>query len=651
VTQPFTKIDIKALLSQFKSGQTKRFAFVLGAGASKESGIPVGGEMVLHWLYEYGVMKGVDLDEITPSERIEWAEENVPGWNSESPGANYSLVYDLAFKANAPAGFDYLQRAMTGKQPSYGYFVLARLLANQTRNHKLVITTNFDQLVETACLVYESRMPLVCGHRSLAGHIDSDEITVPTVVKVHHDLLLGPHSGSADTAELPDEFRDLLDGLLSRHRPLFIGYAGNDPSLMDYLSDLAPGTFRRGAPIWCYLKGDLPTKRTIDFVTKHHGWLVEIPGFDSLLLQIGEVIGETLPSEDDFHRQGRERFGLLKRQFDTLRASTDKNTSAAAVATAKRTGGEWAWQADIAKAKSATARQKLYEEAIADLPNSAPLLDGFAKFLTEQGADDDRAESLYKRAVEADPTNETYSAAFALFLLSVRKDPARAEAVCAPLVRDLRFVEIPAGTFVMGSPPDEQGRHDNETQHPVTISKPFRMMAYPVTQRLWQAVTGNNPSTFQGPDLPVTDVSWGDAQAFLTKLNGLLKPNAPYRLPTEAEWEYACRAGTTGARYGELDRIAWHGDNSGRRPHPVGEKQPNGWGLYDTLGNVWEWCHDWYGEYPEQGVVDPQRPMKGRARVLRGGSWSRGPANARASSRAGFNPGTRYVYYGFRCAQ
>jgi len=217
--------------------------------------------------------------------------------------------------------------------------------------------------------------------------------------------------------------------------------------------------------------------------------------------------------------------------------------------------------------------------------------------------------------------------------------------------KDFRLVDIPAGRFVMGSPPDEEGRHENETQHPVTIGKPFRMMVYPVTQRLWQAVMGNNPSTFQGPDLPVTDVSWHDAQAFLTKLNGLLKPSAPYRLPTEAEWEYACRAGTTGARYGELDRIAWHGGNSGGKLQPVGTMNPNSWGLYDTLGNVWEWCEDWFGEYPKQGVVDPQGPTKGDSRVLRGGSWNDGPADARASSRVRFNPGYRLVGYGFRCAQ
>ncbi|HRR75140.1 MAG TPA: bifunctional serine/threonine-protein kinase/formylglycine-generating enzyme family protein [Myxococcota bacterium] len=214
----------------------------------------------------------------------------------------------------------------------------------------------------------------------------------------------------------------------------------------------------------------------------------------------------------------------------------------------------------------------------------------------------------------------------------------------------LRFVHIPAGTFMMGSPKDEDGRYSYEKQHKVTLTSPFEMMVTPVTQSLWQFVMGNNPSHFKGPDLPVERVSWNDVQDFIQKLNQMLGTNN-LRLPTEAEWEYACRAGTTGARYGELDKIAWYGGNSGSKTHPVGTKAPNAWGLYDMLGNVWEWCQDWYGDYPSGSVTDPTGPSTGSARVDRGGSWSDSARGVRAADRSYDDPGYRLFILGLRLAR
>ena len=179
----------------------------------------------------------------------------------------------------------------------------------------------------------------------------------------------------------------------------------------------------------------------------------------------------------------------------------------------------------------------------------------------------------------------------------------------------MELVKIPAGTFTMGSPANEKDRSDDEKQHQVTISKDFYLGKYEVTQAQWTAVMGNNPSNFKGENLPVETVSWEDAQEFIKKLNA--KGEGIYRLPTEAEWEYAARGGTTGAYYGNVNDIGWFTDNSGGKTHPVGQKQANGFGLYDTSGNVWEWCSDWYGEYPSGSLTDPTGATSGSIRVNR----------------------------------
>ena len=165
----------------------------------------------------------------------------------------------------------------------------------------------------------------------------------------------------------------------------------------------------------------------------------------------------------------------------------------------------------------------------------------------------------------------------------------------------------------------------------------------------------NNPSRFKGEgQQPVELFSWDDCQEFLTKINVL--GQGVFRLPTEAEWEYAYRAGSTTAYYLEddpvqLDAYAWYGANSNSQTHPVGQKEPNAWGLYDMSGNVWEWCHDWYGPYPSGSVIDPTGPDSGMARVLRGGSWFSYPSICRSADRFDNTPVARYDNIGFRVVQ
>jgi hypothetical protein len=190
----------------------------------------------------------------------------------------------------------------------------------------------------------------------------------------------------------------------------------------------------------------------------------------------------------------------------------------------------------------------------------------------------------------------------------------------SPILKAI-FVLIPAGTFMMGSPEDEPGRKDHETLHQVTISKPFYLQTTPVTQGQWKQVMGNNPSHYRGDDnLPVEGVSWNNVQEFILKLNKM-EGTDKYRLPTEAQWEYACRAGSTtaycfGDDRGRLGEYAWIADY---KTHPVGQKKPNEWGLYDMHGNIRELVQDEAAYYPAGHVTDPEGPSLGFRRVLRGG--------------------------------
>ncbi len=213
----------------------------------------------------------------------------------------------------------------------------------------------------------------------------------------------------------------------------------------------------------------------------------------------------------------------------------------------------------------------------------------------------------------------------------------------------MEFAWVPAGEFQMGST-SAAADDDERPLTRVRISRGFWLGRHEVTQSEWQAVMGTNPSRFSGcGSCPVENVSWDDAQLFIGRLNARAG-GSRYRLPTEAEWEYAARAGTIGDRYGNLDAIAWHGDNSGRRPQPAGRKAPNAWGLHDMLGNVWEWVQDWHGSYPGGSLADPQGPVSGSYRVYRGGSWHAGigARGCRSSFRGGNPPGHRGNNVGFR---
>jgi formylglycine-generating enzyme required for sulfatase activity len=228
----------------------------------------------------------------------------------------------------------------------------------------------------------------------------------------------------------------------------------------------------------------------------------------------------------------------------------------------------------------------------------------------------------------------------------------------------MEFVLIKPGQFIMGSPKDEPGRYSGEIPHQVNLTSPFYMQTTEATQGQWKALMGRNPSSQKacGDNCPVEQVSWDDVQKFIQKLNQK-EGTDKYRLPTEAEWEYACRAGNATAfpngnittfQCGldpNLDAIGWYCGNSKNRVHPVAQKKPNAWGLHDMHGNVQEWCQDWFGIYPYDEVTNPKGPPEGTYRVMRSGVWYSPARDCRSASRFGSPPHYRFRHIGFRLSR
>lgn len=257
-----------------------------------------------------------------------------------------------------------------------------------------------------------------------------------------------------------------------------------------------------------------------------------------------------------------------------------------------------------------------------------------------------------------------------MLMLAILAAPVAAETT--PLPRDqpitnntgMKFVRIPPGEYLRGSPTDENAREADEHQHKVRLTRPFYLGVTEVTQKQWHAVMGHHPAGVRGDDLPANRISWHDAVTFCLRLSA--QDGRKYRLPTEAEWEYACRAGTTGPHAGNVDDLAWYHANSDQQTRPVATRQPNAWGLYDMHGNVWEWCSDIYGPYPRGMTIDPasvlpgdyqpppaiecELPMHATApvRVLRGGSWTNPVFGCRSARRDWALPDAASDTVGFR---
>ena len=426
--------------------------FVLGSGASRQSGIKTGDEMVADWLE---MLRAEDPDQdLDNTEQGHWATAarlEIPGFDPTAPAASYSQVFARTYRGRGGEGFDYLEAEVAGREPSFGYSVLAQILAD-TR-HKIVVTTNFDDLVAEALGIYTTATPVICGHESLAGFIRHHPVR-PQIVKVHQHLFYAPNSTVKELTALPTGFASALKDLFTAHVPVVIGYGGNDGCLMNVLTEgdlhLPQGMY------WCYLKSaGRPRQEILDLVDGCGGWLVPIDGFDELMVDLQDTLG--LSILDEFlNTRGDERAARYlanrtaiiearsarahaqlrhdeRAPADAIRADSHevpprglRVVRSSGVASA-RTPEEWNSLAQ--REPDEDRRAEIYEDGVRALPESAEMATLAALFMEGSGATERRAEDLHFRAVVLAPTDSGVLTNYANFLTDIRQDHDAAAAL------------------------------------------------------------------------------------------------------------------------------------------------------------------------------------------------------------------------------
>jgi tetratricopeptide (TPR) repeat protein len=410
------------------------FCFVLGSGASKQSGIPTGAELVARWLRELH-----EMEDDTGRRLEEWATaENlgIEGFCYEKAERFYPPIYQRRFSDYKEEGYAFLENALDGREPSFGYSVLAQVLA--TTHHKVAITTNFDNLIADALATYMRTYPFVCGHESLTGYIRQD-LRRPLIAKIHRDLLLQPKSNPDEIAKLPDQWTLALTRIFARFTPIVLGYGGNDGSLMSFLESLTP---IEGGIFWCHRDVNQPDERVCNVVSRHPGGgLVPITGFDELMLQLQEQL--KLPFLlPEMERREKQRVDDYQKQFERLTASIRapgktpadekakeavREAAQAAVQRITKEKDWWSWQLKAYEEFDPKRREAVFREALKDFPDSVELMANFAEFLHTNAQKYDEAEMLYRKVAEIIPGNAVVLSNLAEFMCYVRKNHDEAE--------------------------------------------------------------------------------------------------------------------------------------------------------------------------------------------------------------------------------
>ncbi|HYX30355.1 MAG TPA: tetratricopeptide repeat protein [Pyrinomonadaceae bacterium] len=424
---------VDEFLTRHEQMSDRPFCWVLGSGASVQSGIPTGSVLVEQWLKELH-----RLEDFSRSTIEQWATADVleiPGFEYARAANFYPWVYHRRFRDYKEQGYAFLEKAMEKAEPSFGYSVLAQIMTHT--QHKTAITTNFDNLIADALSIYTKTFPLVCGHESLTGYIRAN-LRRPLVAKIHRDLLLAPLSNPDEIAKLPGEWAAALKKILDRFTPIVIGYGGNDGSLMGFLRDLEP---IEGGIFWCY-RGEGEVEPNVqDIVEKHKGRLVPILGFDELMLQLQEKLELPilLPQLQSTHDA---RVANYRKQFETLNASLEKLSETplaeevrepvrkAAAAAFERLTTEkdwWAWQLKAYAEPDPDMKEEIFRRGLEEFPKSAQLTGEFAIFMMDVRRDYDEAERLYRRALELDPINAVATGNLAFFMWEARKNYDQAE--------------------------------------------------------------------------------------------------------------------------------------------------------------------------------------------------------------------------------
>lgn len=401
----------------------RRYCFVLGSGASVPSGIPTGEILATNWIRDLFKRRHPDR----PADGFEpWAtEENLglPGFTYANRAGHYGQLYKLRFSKDPSLGQDYLREKLRPVSVSFGYSVLARILA--TKDHRLVITTNFDHLTEDALKRYTAVEPLVCGHEQLAEYLVKGNHG-PVIAKIHGDLFLKTYNTEDDLADLREQWKTPLTSVFRNFTPIFLGYGGNDPGFMKFLTEGLPkGTFSH-PPIWTYRPkpsaGDVcgrpKNPRIREFMSRHGGRYLAIPGFDEFMLLLGDVFG--LPKLDkEMEAEAASRLKTYRDELDKTVASLKKANALpgspqlpewAGMALERMLGEkvrrDWhEWHLAAINASTPAKTKAIYTEALTALPESAPLKACFAGYLASQNPGDTKAlETAQQALTEAEKT-------------------------------------------------------------------------------------------------------------------------------------------------------------------------------------------------------------------------------------------------------
>ena len=450
-------ITESGFLAEFLSQHTQRtdrpFCFILGAGASRTSGIPTGGELAQVWLrelYEAENFESLDLNAWATPERL-----GITGFEVNDSANFYPQLYQRRYGDHEQAGYAFLESQMEGKEPSYGYSVLAYLLSETA--HRVVITTNFDNLVADALSIHSSRFPLVIGHDALAQYA-AVELRRPLVAKIHGALGFSPKNQPDDISQLPEGWQKALARILDRYTPIVIGYGGNDGSLMGFLQALPPHIPDR--IYWCvrasgargvdFLNYVSPAVR--DYIQSRRGRLVPITGFDELMAKLLAKLREK-GSVPDLYQRLQERHRQRERNYDEQQrglfeaaispkpvTQNDKpETSSASkadpalaeavseIAESRKDKPWWKWANEAIAAPDPDTKERIYKQALEALPGSAGLYRNYAGFLSSERKDFDAAEEHYQRALNAEPEETFTLATYADFLDIRRNDPVKAD--------------------------------------------------------------------------------------------------------------------------------------------------------------------------------------------------------------------------------
>ena len=413
----------------------RAFAFLFGAGASITSNIPGAGTLARQWVEELYTFSVEDKSTMSIEDWATAENLGIPDFSLDNVAAFYPEIYDKRFGDDPESGYAYLEDEMSSAEPNIGYSILAKVLEN-TR-HKVVITTNFDNLVADSLSIYTDTFPLVCGHESLTSFVRS-RLRRPLVAKIHRDLLLAPKNDPDGTSKLDERWAKVLRMLLRDYTPIVIGYGGNDGSLMGFLEELEPGGIQGGI-YWCYHRASgQPDQRICNLVAKHRGKLVPVLGFDEFMLQLGEQLAyKPLAAEIESRAKRRvkryrdqwertqKRFTQPAKDVETEKAV--KPVREALAATVQREDSWWSWDLRASAELDPKKQESIYRQGLEQFPESAELTGNLANFMSDVRREYDEAERLYKRALELDPNDADYPGNFATFMREVRKDYDEAE--------------------------------------------------------------------------------------------------------------------------------------------------------------------------------------------------------------------------------